>query len=112
MEIFITVFFIVFVLIVSVVIENIAQSNLIKKRKQILTKGRRIVFYECINKEFDDWKKLAEGTIVECKETYFKLEYTDGKTTYEKYWRFGMFDDKVEVYDGNELIWTTGFEIL
>jgi hypothetical protein len=111
METFIIVLFVVFVLIVSMVIEDISQNNLIKKRKQILTKGRRVVFYECINKEFDDWKKLAEGTIVDCKDTTFKIEYTDGKTTYEKYWRFGMFDDKVEVYDGNELIWTTGFSM-
>ena len=102
---------IISVLIISIVMEEVSENNFIKKRREILTKGRKVIFYECINKEFGDWRKIAEGTIIDCRDTYFKIEYSDGSTTYEKYWNFGTFDDKVEVYDGNELVLTTGFEV-
>lgn len=111
MENFIAVLVIIFIFIISIVMEEVSQNNFIKKRRKILTEGRKIVFYECINKEFNDWRKISEGTIVDCRENYFKLEFSDGSTTYEKYCNFGQYDDKVEVYDGNELVMATGFEL-
>lgn len=111
MEKFIAAIIIVSIIIISIVMEEISQNNFIKRRRGILSEGRKVVFYECINKEFNDWRKIAEGTIVDCRETYFKLEYNDGSTTYEKYGNFGQYDDKVEVYDGGELVMATGFEL-
>ena len=110
MEIIISILFVCSVIIASIVIDDVSYIRFLKRRRQILTQGKRVVFYHCINREFSDWEKIAEGTIVDCKENYFKLEYSDGSTTYEKYANFGQYDDKVEVYDGDKIILTTGME--
>ena len=82
----------------------------IRNLKRILSEGNTIVYYLCRNNEFNDYVEIARYTVIEGGDEWFK--YTDGKDVlYEKYSIFGRYDDKVEVYEGDRLIYTAGFEL-
>lgn len=89
-----------------------AKSNRdrMKLVKSALSEGNTIVYYECRNKEFGDYREIGKFTVIEGGDEWFK--YTDGKKVYyDKYSLFGVYDDKVEVYEGDRLIYTSGFEL-
>lgn len=111
METFIVVLVLIFLVVLGFVLEAIDERKYIKRRKELLKVGRTIVWYACINKEFDDWKEICSAEIVDCRDEYFKIRYSSGDYEYVKYTFFGNYDDKVEVYDGNDLIFSTGFEL-
>lgn len=82
----------------------------IRFMKSFLTEGNRIVYYECINKEFDDWREISSCVIIECRDNSFKYQYSNGDVGYCEYQRFGAYDDKVEVYEGNKIVYQHCFE--
>lgn len=93
------------------VTEELSSRKFLKERRAILTEGRKIIFFACVNKEFDDWKQIASCVIVDCRDEYFKCEYSDGTIDYIRYTYLGEYDDKVEVYDGDTLVMRTGFAL-
>lgn len=72
--------------------------------------GRKLVFYFCVNEEFDVWKKLYSYTIVETKKDYFQcIDDEDGRLYYYEYTSFGMYADKYDIYDNDMLVYENGF---
>lgn len=109
METIIVVLLLIFLVILGFVLEAIDERKYLKKRRKLLTAGKTIVWYACINKEFDDWKEICSAEIVDCRDEYFKIRYSSGEYEYVKYSFFGNYDDMVKVYDGKTLLFSTGF---
>lgn len=81
----------------------------IKRNRNAIKPGRRVVCYACINKEFDDYRERYSYTVVECKKNYFKYKIGD-TVGYDSFYLFGKYEDRVDVFDGDDLVLRTGYE--
>lgn len=98
------------VIVLYLVYDSYTDMRHLRFMKSFLKEGNRIVYYECINKEFDDWREISSCVIVECRDNSFKYQYDNGAIGYCEYQRFGAYDDKVEVYEGNKIVYQHCFE--
>jgi len=93
------------------VYDYIDEKKHIEKIKKLIKPGRIIVFYRANNREFDDWEVLLRRTVTGVKEHYYQVE-CPGKNhfAYYRYDYFFPYDDRVEVYDGDKLLYRKEYE--
>lgn len=92
------------------IIGHAVEKKKIKKYKDLLKPGRKVIFYHCINEELNSWKKVYEYQIVANKDAYFQcINTSNDQLCYYKYTDFGIYADKYEIYDGEKLIYENGF---
>ena len=80
----------------------------IKRNRKAIRPGRSVVCYRCINEEFEDYRERYSYTVIECKKRYFKYQIGNS-VGYNSFNLFGKFEDRVEVYDGDNLVLRTGY---
>ena len=80
--------------------------------KKIIKPGRVIVSYIINSREFDDCEVLLKRTVTGVKEHSYQVE-CPGKKNHFAYYRYDYFfpyDDRVEVYDGDKLLYRNEYK--
>lgn len=87
--------------------EVVGRNKRRDKMKGILKVGRRLVFYNNMP-FFEELEYVGSGEITECGENKFKYKFGDDKFVKDRYSTFGKFNAAliVEVYDGDQLVYT------
>lgn len=99
-------------LLIYLVYDYIDEKRHIEKMKRLIKPGRVIVSYIINNREFDDCEVLLKRTVTGVKEHYYQVAYPDKKNhfAYFRYDYFFPYDDRVEVYDGDKLLYRKEYE--